>query len=341
MQPPDDISALYQRFDGEASTYREIQRDSDVQAAMERWPQALLGQRQSNTLAPAIEIQERWGQPGPHQGSSWTPGPQAMPSHVVAVTSTQGGAGVTSVTAYVAAACKRKLSTPVVVVDLSTRNLLARYAGTPMHSCAGLARSTLAGQPWRDVVQQTKQGVDVIAQGELLDEDRTTLDSHISTHPQWLAQHLAALQLPADSLVLLDLGSTPTNTMRQALRLAHAVLAVHLPDVASLTTWPALERLIDTHCSHRSAFTGCLHAINQVHMAASLGKDMTRIMRHQWQEANVVSIHRDEAMREAVAHHTDISAFAPHSQATRDINVLAHTLLQQLTSDAGIAKAAP
>lgn len=341
MQPSDDISALYQRFDGEASTYREIQRDAEVQAAMERWPQALLTQKHNFAPAPTVEHQERWGQPHPHQASTWDSGPHALPSHIVALTSAQGGTGVTSVAAYLGAACKRKSSAPVVVLDLSARNLLATYAGAPVHSCAGLARSSLAGQAWRDVAQQTSQGVHVIAQGALLDEDRIALDAHISAHPQWLAQNLAALQLPVGSLVLLDVGSTPSNSMRQALRLAHAVVAVHTPDTSSLMVWPALERLIDTHCSHRSTFIGCLHALNHVHMAAGLTKDVARIMRHQWQDASVVTIHRDEAMREAVAQQIDIASCAPHSQAARDINVLAHALLQQLTQSAGIAKVAP
>lgn len=346
MQPSEDISALFQRFGADASTYREIHRDAQVQEAIARWPQAMLAQRRS-ALAPAlVDRSERSGVGAQSAGGQepllWAQGPEALPSRIVAVTAAQGGAGVTSVAAYLAVACARMDAAGVVVaVDLSPNNLLAWCAGGLKHSHAGLARSTLAQQPWRAAVQRTAGGAHVLAQGDVRDEDRQRLDVHIASNPQWLRQHLASLQLPARSLVLLDAGCTPSPAMRQALGLAHAVVAVHQPDVASWMAWGALDRLLERYCHARSDFLGCLHAINQVNMAVGLGRDITTIMQQQWSSDGVAVVHRDEAVRQAWAQGVDVQSAMPHSQAALDMGLLAQQLLTRLAGASTDAKGTP
>ena len=248
---------------------------------------------------------------------------------VIAIASAKGGVGKTTVTEGLALALARQTKRMVLVVDLDPQNALALHLGQGPQEQRGLSRASLAGQNWRSVCFEGPSGVYVLPFGVVSEDERIAFEAQIAAHPQWLSEHLLALQLPPDALVLLDTPPGPSAYGRQALTAAQWVVVVTLADAASYATLPLMQRLIHSYCTPRPDFQGALHVLNQVDSARQLSQDILQVLRASAGSMFAGLIHADAAVSEALASGVSVLDRSPHSQASYDFGVCARNLAER------------
>lgn len=252
---------------------------------------------------------------------------------ILAIASAKGGVGKTTVTANLAAALSLA-GYPVLVADLDPQNALRLHFSLPAGEIGGLSRATLAGTPWRASCERSQRGVAVLPYGVINEDDRLLFEHHLATHPDWLAAHLDSLGMVRHAIVLIDTPPGPSIYLRQALAAADMALLVTLPDAASYSALPMMENLVASHAGDRAGFAGHLHLINQSDATRRLTADVAQVMRGQFGERFVGSVHRDQAVAEALAYDQNIFEYARDSQAAADLMEIAQTVLARLEAGA-------
>ncbi|MCG2600321.1 MAG: AAA family ATPase [Achromobacter sp.] len=226
----------------------------------------------------------------------------------IAIVSAKGGVGKTTIAATLGLALSRA-GHPALLVDLDPQNALRFHLGAESQAAeAGLARASLADIPWRETVVRGDAGPYLLPFGQINEADRLALEQQMRQDDAWLANHLRALDLEPDTVVLV----------------------VTLPDAASYATLPQVENLIAQYCEGRPEFLGHAFVVNQADSAAALAKDTLQVMRGILADRLAGVIHRDATVSEALAFGTTVIDHAPHSQASNDIGISAQWLLRQL-----------
>ena len=252
---------------------------------------------------------------------------------ILAIVSAKGGVGKTTVTANLAAAFSLA-GHPVLVADLDPQNALRLHFGLAPEVIEGLSRATLAGTSWRASCERSDRGVAVMPYGVINEDDRVLFERHLAEHPGWLSAHLQNLGMVRDAIVLLDTPPGPSVYLRQALAAADMALLVTLPDAASYAALPLMENLIASHAGDRPDFAGHLHLINQADATRRLSADVAQVMRDQFGDRFVGSVHRDQAMAEALAYDQNIFEYARDSQAAADLLEIAQNVLARVGAGA-------
>ena len=249
---------------------------------------------------------------------------------ILTITSAKGGVGKTTVTKSLAVALLRLTGRPVLAIDLDPQNALALHMGVEPKELRGLARSSLTGANWSETCFIQRSGVHVLPYGQVTDEDRIELEEQIHDDPHWLTNHIQALELPDDTLVLLDTPPGPSVYGRQALSVADWTVVVTLADAASYATLPLMQRMLNTYCNNRPDFVNALFVLNQVDSARQLSKDLLRVFREEAGDHFVGVIHSDASVPEALAEGTNMLDHAPDCQASHDVMACATTIAQEM-----------
>lgn len=256
--------------------------------------------------------------------------------NILTIASAKGGVGKTTVTENLAVALARHTGRTVLAVDLDPQNALALHLGLGPQELRGLSRATLLGQHWRDACFERQPGLYVLPFGAVTEHDLAALERLIAAHPRWLIDHLQALQLPGDALILLDTPPGPSIYGRQALGIAQWVAVVMLADAASYATLPLMQRLVQTHCAPRADFVDTFYLLNQVNSARQLSQDILRVLRDAVGPRYAGAIHADEAVPEALALGLSVLDYAAQSQASHDIQACAAFIAERLRAHAAV-----
>lgn len=254
---------------------------------------------------------------------------------ILTIASAKGGVGKTTVTENLAMALARQTGRTVLAVDLDPQNALALHLGLGPQELRGLSRASLSGQNWRDACFERQPGLYLLPFGAVTEHDLAALEAQIAAHPRWLLDHLQALQLPDDALVLLDTPPGPSAYGRQALGIAHWVMVVMLADAASYATLPLMQRLVQTHCAPRTDFVDTFYLLNQVNSARQLSQDILRVLREAVGPRFAGVIHADEAVPESLALGMSVLDHGAHSQASHDILACAAFVAARMRALAG------
>ncbi|MGD9774583.1 cellulose biosynthesis protein BcsQ [Diaphorobacter sp.] len=250
--------------------------------------------------------------------------------NILAIASAKGGVGKTTVTENLAVALARRTGRTVLAIDLDPQNALALHMGLGPHELRGLSRATLAGQDWRDVCFERQPGLYLLPYGVITEEDRATLEAHISARPNWLREQLQTLHLPEDALVLLDTPPGPSLYGRQALGVTQWVMVVLLADAASYATLPLMQRLVQTHCAPRTDFIDAFYLLSQLNSGRQLSQDILRVLREGVGQHFAGVIHADEAVPEALALGVSVLDHSAQSQASHDFMACADFLTARM-----------
>ena len=154
----------------------------------------------------------------------------------VALISTAGGAGRTTLTAALAVLLARR-NRPVVALDADPQNMLGAHLGLDAFPQAGLGHA-MAGRaaPWRGDTWRNAEGVLVAPHGEMTVAELTAYEARLAAEPRWLANALAQIDLPAHGVALVDTARYPSQQADQALCAADLVLCVTPPEPAACAT---------------------------------------------------------------------------------------------------------
>lgn len=250
---------------------------------------------------------------------------------IIAAVSAKGGVGKTTLSASLAEALAMA-GERVFAVDLDPQNALRLHFGMPVDDAHGHARASLAGVPWQRSVFEGRSRVRVLPFGALNEADRANFESCLAGQPDWLRTQLCTLGLGHDDIVWLDTPPGPSPYVRQALSCAHVCVMVSLPDVASYASVPLMEDLIRTWCEGRPDYLGDVLVINQMDAGRQLARDVAQVLGAQAGDRLLGLVHRDEAVAEALAHDRSVLAYAPHSQATHDLQQCAARLRRMLAA---------
>ncbi|MGE5621508.1 MAG: cellulose biosynthesis protein BcsQ [Candidatus Bathyarchaeota archaeon] len=246
--------------------------------------------------------------------------------NLVAVVPAAGGVGATTLAAHLAVSLARKRRLGAAV-DLCPGNALRLHLGMDWQDAAGLAAQVAAGRPWSDGAYVSSGGVPFLPFGRTGREDGGThLAAWLEAQPGGLGGCLEQIRLPSGGILLADAPRLPWQLTRQALARADLTILVAAPDAASYAGLPALlEGVADAGCTEVRV------VINGFDPCRDLDRDMALLLANDpGLDLAPVMVHRDEAVREALACKQTVFDYAPSCQAAHDFEALATWVVARL-----------
>ena len=239
--------------------------------------------------------------------------------NVIAVIGAAGGVGTTTVASHLATAIVQQ-DKAVLCFDFCPTNVLRLHFGAALAEGQGFAAALLADGCWQDQAWTSASGVCFLPFGALADDAALErLSVWLEAWPSWFRDNIARIDLPADTIVVCDCPRLPAALRKQVLAAANLTLVVCAPDPLSLAAATRIASQSRDTEGHESAIL-----LNGFQAARTLDRDMQLLLRRQHQNLCVpIVIHRDESLREALAHKQTIFDYAPDAQVALEFSALA------------------
>jgi len=245
----------------------------------------------------------------------------------IAILSTAGGAGRTTLTAALAVLLARR-GRPVVAVDFDPQNLLGAHLGLDELPTSGIGAAITTDVPWHAHTWRNDDGVLFVPYGDAPLASLPRTCQRLAEQPRWLAGSLASIDLPAQGVVLIDTPRYPSMHAAQALRCADLVLCVTLPEPGALAT------LVRHLPELRAACDEPLFVLNRLNPAREMQRDALSMLFAALGHgaAPAIRLHADAALPEAFARGSWLFDDAPYSQTSHDLQGLASSVEEQLAA---------
>ncbi|MGY6156134.1 cellulose biosynthesis protein BcsQ [Paraburkholderia graminis] len=236
----------------------------------------------------------------------------------IAILSTAGGAGRTTLTAALAVLLARR-GRPVVAVDFDPQNLLGPHLGLDELPTDGIGAAIASGAPWHAHTWRNDDGVLFVPHGDVPLSSLVSISQLLADEPAWLATSLAGIDLPAQGVVLIDTPRYPSVHAAQALYCADLIVCVTPPEPGPLAT---LARHLP---QLRAARNESLFVLNRLNPAREMQRDALSMLSAALGPgaAPVIRLHADAALPEAFARGSWLFDDAPYSQTSHDLQGLA------------------
>ena len=240
----------------------------------------------------------------------------------IAVVSTSGGAGRTTLSAALAVLLARR-GRPVVAIDFDPQNLLGAHLGLDTLAERGLAQTLLgADAPWHAHTWRSADNVLFVPYGLVDAAGAAGCEARLVADPDWLSRALGEIALPAHGVALIDVARYPSQHAKVAIRSADLTLCVVPPEPAA--------------CASVSARLGALKAaaaefrivVNRLHPARDMQRDALTMLRAVTGPSVILDtrIHLDAAVPESFARGSWIFDDVPYSQVSHDLHGVANWL---------------
>lgn len=219
----------------------------------------------------------------------------------------RGGVGVTSLLAAMGHAL-HALGERVILVDLCPENLLRLHFNLAVSESGGWARAMLDGQPWHEQAWEIEPGLCILPYGKVSTSEQRVVEQKLASSPGLWAERTAQLRDQYD-WALLDLpqrlpGHTAASNCDIKIQVVEADASCHI--------------LLEQQPSNR------LLLVNRHDPASRLQSDLLLLWRERFAARLVpLIIHRDEAMREALAFKAPVGLHAPQSLVANELLTLA------------------
>ncbi|MGY6164123.1 cellulose biosynthesis protein BcsQ [Paraburkholderia strydomiana] len=245
----------------------------------------------------------------------------------IAILSTAGGAGRTTLTAGLAVLLARR-GRPVVAVDFDPQNLLGTLLGLDELPASGIGAAITTDVPWHAHTWRNDDGVLFVPYGDVPLATLPSTSRRLAEEPGWLAGSLASIDLPAQGVVLIDTPRYPSMHGAQALRCADLLLCVTPPEPGALATLVRHLPALRAACDHT------LFVLNRLNPAREMQRDAQSMLSAALGHgtAPVIRLHADAALPEAFARGSWFFDDAPYSQASHDFQGLVSSIEQQLVA---------
>lgn len=245
----------------------------------------------------------------------------------VAIVSTTGGAGRTTLTAELASLLAWRKHA-VLAVECDPRNVLGFHFGLrdiPADGLGGHLQDTSAAA-WAATGQRSDDEVMFVPWG---DEAEPGVMERLPAN--WLARQLAQVDLPRFGALLIDTAPWPSAYANQAIDAADLVLVL-VP--AQPSTCLTLRRLVDALATRGKTVR---YLATRLQPARQLHVDIVAMLQAMLGAAMLpYHVHEDSSVADALARSESFSRSTPHSQAAHDLNGLASWLSAWIESnDAG------
>lgn len=240
---------------------------------------------------------------------------------VIAFQGLRGGAGTTSLVAGLSWAL-HTLGESVIAIDMSPDNQLRMHFNTASEHPRGWLRTALDRQPWQQSALRYAPELDFIPFGQLGDDELMAFVSQPLAHQDGWATQLATLK-QTYRWVLLDVPAGTTPWTRALLALADRTISVMVPDA-------------NCHIRlHQQRFTADnLFLLNQFFPVSRSQQDLHQLWLATLQNLIPLTIHRDEAVAEALLRKQPFNEYRPQSLAAEEMTTFASWALIHLTEQA-------
>ncbi|MGU7775406.1 cellulose biosynthesis protein BcsQ [Burkholderia sp. MR1-5-21] len=238
----------------------------------------------------------------------------------IAITSTTGGAGRTTLAAALAVLLARR-GRPAVAVEFDPQNLLGASLGLDTVPASGLAQTLLGGpEPWHAQTWRNADGVLFVPYGHVDAAQAAACEARLAADPGWLPRALGEIALPAGGVALIDTARYPSLHAEHAIRCADLTLVVTPPEPAACAT-------VSARLGALRAGGGALQiVVNRLNPARDLQRDALAMLREVAGPAVILDqrIHIDAAVPESLARGSWIFDDAPYSQVSHDLHGVAN-----------------
>jgi cellulose synthase operon protein YhjQ len=220
----------------------------------------------------------------------------------------RGGVGTSSLLAATGHAL-HSLGERVLLVDMCPENLLRLHFNVSVSEPGGWARAMIDGVSWNTQAWTVEPGLSVLPYGRLKLEEQDQIEQYLLKEPKLWHRRQASLAEHFD-WILFDVplrlpGHARVGPCALRLRIIEADAACHV----------LLQQ--------EKAPSGHL-LINRFDPVSQLQRDLLLIWRKQYGACLLpLSVHQDEAMREALAFKKPVGAYAEASLAAQDVLSLA------------------
>jgi len=232
----------------------------------------------------------------------------------IAIVSTVGGAGRTTVTAELASLLRRH-GHAVLAVECDPRGLLGFHFGLREPARHGLS----SGSKWAEAGLRSDDGVILVPWGDPGTQTaRAETAMHLYSDRHWLRRLLGQVALEGEAVALVDSATWPSPFADQAIAAADLVLALVPPQPQACATLGQLREALEA--------TGpdCAFLITRLQPARQLHTDISVLLRATLGSAVLpYEIHEDAGLPEALTRGECFCRSMPHSQAAHDLQGVA------------------
>lgn len=235
--------------------------------------------------------------------------------HRIAFLSPLGGVGRTTLTAHMATLLARR-GQATLAIDLCAQNVLGLHLGLSLPPEHGWQPAQ--ARWWGECALENSAGVRLLPHG-------AWSSAGVVPGPGWLRTQMAELDLPPQSVLVLDTPPLPAPLALQAAQCASLAVFVLDATVRSLRLQGQLQRfaeLLPAGARWAVALTGA-------DPRSAVRREALHALRAQWQERLIpYPLHADEHMQEALAQALCVHQHAPQSQAAHDLQGMADWIAQ-------------
>ena len=250
---------------------------------------------------------------------------------ILAVVSAKGGVGKSTVAANLAVALQMS-GRSVLAIDLDPQDGLRYHFSLEQGDPQGMVHAFRDANALRALIRPTRSNVALLPFGICDEQQRRQLESALFENATWLRETLDALYLDEDTVVVIDTPPGASTYVAQALSVATVVVVVVLPDAGSYVTLPQMQSLMESYCTDRPDFQDHGFIINQVDQTRSLGKDVVNVLRANFEQHIIGSVHLDQAVCESLAFGQSVLQYAPYSEGASDLRACAFWVENRLFS---------
>ncbi|VVD81756.1 Iron-sulfur cluster carrier protein [Pandoraea capi] len=228
---------------------------------------------------------------------------------LIAIVSSAGGAGRSTVTAHLATQLAH-VGHPAAVLELDAQNSIGALLGLRETCETGVLSPGVAPDGWRAVLRETPEGVSLLPAGRNDAATLTAFGAWLSGDAGGLRRQLDALGWPSGTRVFIDTQRLPDTIAQAAVAAADLVLGV----VPVTTTGYVTQSDLMTACRGRAQMVPNLAASN-----SPLNNDLLHLIQARGGDAVVpLRIHRDDAVGRAAANGGSLARAGDGSQAALD-----------------------
>lgn len=247
---------------------------------------------------------------------------------LICLSSPKGGVGKTTLTANLAFALQR-LGHQTVVIDFDVQNALRLHFAIPLTEKRGFVSASLKQSDWLRMLLPTPSGIRVLPYGASTQAERVGFEERLRLDDNFLATGLKSLLEQPGLFVLADTPPGPSPALSALDKLADLRIIILLADAASVSLLPSIKRGEFLTVSNPN---GVGFIINQVDRRRRLNREVTEFLEGHLEAVMLGSVHRDEALAEALAAQQPVFTFEPSSAAAYDIDLIARKLLKRFAT---------
>ncbi|MDP4103313.1 MAG: cellulose biosynthesis protein BcsQ [Bacillota bacterium] len=247
----------------------------------------------------------------------------------IAFVSAKGGTGRTTLAANLGVILARA-GHRVLILDCDPQNALGTYLGMPPGLRVGIAEGSSSSEIIEYLAAQ-RGGVPYIPFGARDRDELQQAERTLAADSGWLLRRVLEIVPSSTELVLVDTPAGERVWTEHVLKMAHAIVGVHLPDAACFATLPVMAVMLERQCRGSELTPAVWHVLNQMEPHSELARDAESLLRQHLGERLVpCSVPRDPVVGEAWAQQLPVALHSPMTGAVAALRELSERLLTPL-----------